>query len=86
MGGKERIAVVRFSSDAAYGVEERVWHPDQKLKPLRGGGVELQIPFNNSIELERWVMSWGSFAELVRPLDIRRELRSITASMAATYH
>ena len=68
-------ATIRFSPDAATYVAERIWSQDQKLHPLKNGGVELALTTTSRRELLAWVLSFGPEAELVAPQDLRNELQ-----------
>ena len=48
-------------------IRERRWHASQELTDLPGGGVRLRLRLNNLQELERWVLSWGTHASVIRP-------------------
>ena len=51
---------IRFAERFALHVEERVWHPSQKLEPLPDGGVELALEVGGLDELQSWVLSFGT--------------------------
>jgi len=59
--------VIRFNSRVADYVREKKWHNSQRLRDLKGGGVELRLQLSSLVEIERWVLSWGGDAVVVRP-------------------
>ena len=58
---------VRFDSFAARLVRERDWHPTQKIREIKGGGIELEMTLGALEEIERWVLSWGDHAKVLSP-------------------
>src|SRR5207253_2911946 len=56
---KHAIRIV-FDEFAAPRIQERQWHPSQKLKQLQDGGIELSLTLGNLEEIERCILSWGS--------------------------
>lgn len=78
---------VRISFDpfAAPLVQERQWHPSQKIKPLRSGGAELSMTLGNLEEIERWILSWGSHAEALGPAELKTRIAKTVSALAGTY-
>ncbi|HTL54796.1 MAG TPA: WYL domain-containing protein [Candidatus Limnocylindrales bacterium] len=62
--------VLRFNASVADFVREKRWHDSQRLKELRNGGVELHLKLSSLSEVERWVLSWGGNATVVRPSQL----------------
>jgi predicted DNA-binding transcriptional regulator YafY len=73
-GGKPTTYVLRFHSEVAPFIRERVWHPSQKLRELRGGGVELTFTCGESYEVTSWVASWREWVEVGAPDFLVAEL------------
>ena len=59
--------VIRFAPAVADYILEKKWHDSQTLRRLRSGGVELGLKLSSLEEVERWVLSWGGHAVVVRP-------------------
>jgi proteasome accessory factor B len=75
--GRERIRVVlRFNDLVADYIREKKWHPSQKLRNLPGGAVELQMVLSSTVEVERWVLSWGGNAEVIAPPELAQSVRA----------
>jgi predicted DNA-binding transcriptional regulator YafY len=84
--GKDRLKVkIRLDAFAAELVEERQWHPSQKIRHLKGGGAELSLTLGNLEEVERWVLGWGAHAEVLEPSDLRIRLKETVAALARKY-
>ena len=59
------------------------------LRDLKGGGVELQMKLSSLAEIERWVLSWGGDAKVIRPKElidaVRRSARQILDVQAENF-
>jgi len=74
---------IHFDERWATYVEERTWHPSQKLSPLPQGGLLLEMEVGGTAELRSWVLSFGSGAEVLEPAELRSEVeRELSASLA----
>ena len=76
---------VRFDPFAAARIEERQWHPSQKIKQLRNGGIELSLTLGNLEEIERWILSWGSHAQVLAPPELKERIAKTAATVADSY-
>lgn len=76
---------IRFDAFGAQLVQERLWHQSQKMRNLRGGGLELSLTLGNFEEVERWVLSWGNHAEVVSPRELRTRLAKTAADLSRRY-
>jgi WYL domain len=64
---------------------ERVWHPSQKLRELRVGGVELTFTCGESFEIASWVASWREWVVAVAPTALRSELAQFGQTLVRRY-
>ena len=62
---------IRFDPRFALQVEERQWHPSQKLERLPGGALELVLEVGGLDEVQAWVLSFGAGAEVLEPAELR---------------
>jgi proteasome accessory factor B len=69
-GQGEFEVVLRFNEGVADYIREKKWHDSQQLRELKNGGVELQMTLSSLAEVERWVLSWGGAAAVVRPAEL----------------
>ena len=69
-GKGEFDVVLRFNAFAAGYIREKKWHDSQQLRELAQGGVELRLKLSSLVEIERWVLSWGGNALVVRPPEL----------------
>lgn len=76
---------IRFDSFAAQLVRERQWHESQQIQELANEEIELSLRLNSLFEVERWVLSWGSHAEVLEPKDLRGQVLAKARGMVALY-
>ena len=87
-GQGEYDVVLRFNARVADYVREKKWHESQQLRDFKDGGVELRLRLSSLVEIERWVLSWGGDAVVVKPRELvasvsqsaRRILRGLRKS------
>jgi proteasome accessory factor B len=80
----ERI-VLRFRSDQAPYVRERIWHPTQELKALPDGRLEMTFHAGGPFEIRRWILGWGDAVEVISPDHLRQEIRRVAESIISSY-
>ena len=77
---------IAFDAFAAPRIAERQWHPSQKMKQLRGGGTELSLTLGNLEDVERWILSWGSHAQVLTPPELKERISKTVSALVDTYH
>ena len=82
-GQGEFEVVIRFAPAVADYIREKRWHDSQRLRELRNGGLELQLKLSGLSEVERWVLSWGGNAQVVRPRQLAESVRRAAQRMLA---
>jgi proteasome accessory factor B len=86
LGGEGNYTVViRFDAAVADRVRERDWHESQQLRDLPSGGLELTLRLGALAEVERWVLEWGTAAEVLQPMELRNRIARTVTSLAAIY-
>jgi predicted DNA-binding transcriptional regulator YafY len=77
--------VLEFTKESAQRVSETLWHPEQKVKDLPGGGVRLELPFDEPtyLELKPWILSWGASARIIGPKALKDKVAEDVRAMAA---
>ena len=73
-GEAKHKAVLRFTSDAARWIADEVWHPDQKMKVLKDGSVELTIPYSDPRELMMDILKYAEEVEVITPGSLRKAI------------
>ena len=76
-GGPETTYELRFDAEVAPFIHERTWHPTQRLRALRGGGVELKFTCRGSHEVSAWVASWRDHVTVIEPAALREEFAEL---------
>jgi len=74
-GQGEHEVVIRFNARAADYVREKKWHESQQLRELKSGGVELRLKLSSLAEIERWVLSWGGDAKVLKPRELAEAVK-----------
>jgi proteasome accessory factor B len=74
-GQGEHAVVIHFNPRAADYVREKKWHESQQLRELKSGGVELSLKLSSLMEIERWVLSWGGDAKVLKPRELAEAVR-----------
>ncbi len=72
--GEFQVAI-RFDESVADYIREKKWHDSQELAELKDGGVELRLKLSSLQEIERWVLSWGGNAVVLKPAELALMVR-----------
>jgi len=83
--GQECEVVVEFHPTVAMLVEEREWHPSQRLERTESGWLRASYRLRNTAEFRRWVLGFGQQARVLRPAALRREIAEFLIAAAAVY-
>jgi predicted DNA-binding transcriptional regulator YafY len=73
--------VLRFNPRAADYIREKKWHESQQSRDLKGGGVELKMKLSSLVEIERWILSWGGDAKVVKPRELAESVKAAARKM-----
>jgi predicted DNA-binding transcriptional regulator YafY len=72
-GDNEPFTVkLMFRKEVADSVLEREWHPNQKIKLLKNGKVELEFTAKGDVEVKRWIMAWGRYCTVKSPKWVKQ--------------
>jgi proteasome accessory factor B len=83
-GAGEFNVVIRFDEFAAGYIREKRWHPSQKLRERKDGGLELQMKLSSLAEVQRWVLSWGGHAEVIGPKGLAATVQEAARKILKT--
>ncbi len=78
-------AVIRFSAKEAPYIRERQWAADQKIELQDNGSIILSLTTSGSNDLLRWVLSFGSGAEIIKPAELRERAKLEAQKILAIY-
>lgn len=76
---------VRFVPEIARYIEEREWHPSQKIRKYKDGSLLFEATVGGTLEIKRWVLSFGPQAQVLEPEELVEEIRSELEKMRHTY-
>jgi predicted DNA-binding transcriptional regulator YafY len=84
-GPRRGVAVLEFTAEAARWVRAEVWHPEQTVTPLAGGGVRLEVPYAHIKEVELDVLRYGANVRVVAPAELRQSVAAALRQAAEQY-
>ena len=84
-GRADKVAILRFSGQAAKWVADEHWHPKQAGRMLPSGEYELRIPYGNPTELVMDILKYGEQVEVMAPAALRRDVTRRLRAAAARY-
>jgi predicted DNA-binding transcriptional regulator YafY len=74
--GEKAVNVsVRFARRQARWIRERRWHPTARLQEEIDGSLLLHLKVAETSEIRRWVMQFGSEAEVLKPASLRKAVK-----------
>ncbi len=85
IGPKPEAFELRFDAFSRPYIEERQWHPTQKLTPQPDGGVVLSFECAPSYEVTNWVAGWRDHVQVLKPEKLRAELLTYGAWLLTEY-
>lgn len=85
IGSKSQEIAIRFDRDQARWASERCWHPSQSIETLADGSIILRVTVSGLGEVKRWILSFGSHAEILYPEKLRKELLGEAKGMMKKY-
>jgi predicted DNA-binding transcriptional regulator YafY len=82
--GTEPVTVrVRFTGTAARYAQEKQMHPSQQVVSASQGVAEITYQLSTTFEIKSWILSFGSSAEVIEPITLRKEiLQELNAAVA----
>ena len=82
---EEVEVVLRFDAEIAARVTETTWHPSEQTTREPAGTILWRARVPGTIEIRRWILSWGSQVEVVAPAELRDEVAATYRAAAALY-
>ena len=84
-GDGDYEVVIEFDAWATDQLRGRQWHPTQTVRELPSGGSHLRMRLSGLEEVERWILSWGTHANVLQPAPLAVRLREIAAKLVERY-
>ena len=85
IGNKPRNFRIWIGPHAARWVIEDPWHPDQVVKQLKDGSIELSVKAVHDLEIIPRVLNLGADAEIISPASARKQMAEIVHQLAKKY-
>lgn len=87
VAGDEEVRVrIRFAADIAHLIAERTFHPGQKITRHKDGSLTLEMKLTAlGAELNGFVLSYGSKAEVIEPAELREQIAAELKEAAKRY-
>ncbi len=73
-----------FDKSTASWVKDRIWHPSQRLTPLKDGRLRMTLAVADTRELVGWVLSFGGGVRAINPPELRERIRGEARSIAGS--
>ena len=84
--GKGDVRVkVRFLPPVTRYVLESKWHESQRLSRQRDGSVVAEFQLSDTEEIKRWIMSFGEYAVVLEPDELRQAIVKELEALLQTY-
>lgn len=77
--------VIEFDAWATDQLKGRLWHSSQRVAELPGGGSHLTMHLSGLEEVERWVLSWGTHATVIKPDALAQRIGKVVQELAGRY-
>jgi predicted DNA-binding transcriptional regulator YafY len=84
-GGKPVEVSIRFAARQARWIRERKWHRSARMQEEIDGSLVLRLKVPLSSELQRWVLQFGSEAEVLAPAALRKAVGEELKRALAAY-
>ena len=85
-GGELCEVIIRFNQKSARYVRERIWHASQKIEEKEDGSLILHIQTGGLGEVKRWVLQYGSDAEVLAPDSLRQDCKAEIDKLIRLYN
>ena len=85
MRGEPQTVKVWFAPGAANVVRERIWHPTQEIRKGVDGSLTITMDVPINYEVISWILGFGSAAEVLQPISLRRRILEELEATAQRY-
>ncbi|MDD2621099.1 MAG: WYL domain-containing protein [Syntrophomonadaceae bacterium] len=84
---KIQIVKLKFSKRVAHRVKNLRYHPSQRIiEECPDGTVILEFEVCGLVEMQSWILQWGSQVEVLKPLKLRQEIINTAQSILQQYN
>ena len=85
IGNRPKDFKIWIGSHAARWVQEDPWHPEQIVKQLKDGSIELTVKAAHDLEIIPRVLNLGADAEILSPASARQQMAEIVNKLVKRY-
>jgi predicted DNA-binding transcriptional regulator YafY len=85
-GDEEYVVKVRFTGSAVRYVTDRKYHPTQTHELRTDGSAIVSLELSSLIEIQSWILSFGSAAEVLAPLELRQRVENEVRQLQSIYY
>ena len=79
------VVSIRFTPYQAQWIREHRWHPTQRVVEHENGGLTLTMEVGALEAIKRWIMRYGSEAEVLEPQELREMIKYELLAMEQMY-
>jgi len=76
---------IRFDKLASSFIRERKWHSSQQIEEIGDGEILAHFKVSHLLDIQRWVLSWGSHAEVLKPKRLRTQISKELKVLSKNY-
>lgn len=77
---------VKFDKEVARFFKETKYHPTQKITTQPDGSIIFEAEAGGFDEISSWILSWGEFAEVLEPKELREMVMERTRGTIEKYN
>lgn len=82
---KQHKVQILFTAETAPYIEERKWHPNQKIQRRKNGSIILEFHTNHINEIKDWILSWGPSAQALAPEILVEKVKTALQQTSELY-
>jgi len=83
--GEDQKIRVKIFPPASRWAKEELRHPTQEIKKLSDGSIIFSAEVSGITEVKKWILGMGSYAEVLAPKSLRREIEEEITGMKERY-
>ena len=81
-----QIVKLKFSRQVAHRVKKLRYHPSQRItEECSDGSVIMEFEVCGLVEMQSWILQWGSQVEVLEPLQLREDILQAAQNVVKIY-
>lgn len=73
--GEKTKIIIKFDKEIEEFIKSTKWHSSQQLKLNEDGSIVLTLYLDKTDDIKKWVIGFGSRAEVIEPKKLREEIK-----------